>query len=324
VGISMELLSEDLIEGLDVFEDVIKNAVFPEEEIIKQKEKIVAFIGEQDTDIFGNGMINLRKLLYGSHPYAMRVQGEKKTVNAITREEISNFYKKYFVPEGSILTVVGDVNVEKITSYVKRKFKGWEGKKGLFPERDVPLLKKSQVKNIFMEKEQALFLLGFRGVQRTDKRKYVLDVASAFLSGTDGLLFKSLRKQRGLSYVSGAVSVPEVDPGYFVLYAATTENNLEKAKKGINAIIKTVKAGDISKEEIESCRERLISQWAYAIETNEAVSKIMALDELYGLGFENYKEYPAQIKAVEKNDLVKCARNFFESNSSATVVVHSE
>ncbi|MBU0683093.1 MAG: insulinase family protein, partial [Candidatus Omnitrophica bacterium] len=287
-GVSMNLLSKDLTLGLDVFQDVVKNAAFPEEEIVKQKEKITALIREQDMDIFENGIINLRELIYGNHPYAMRLQGEVETVNAISRADIKDFYEKYFVPDGAVLTVVGDVDIKKTMEFLKTKFEAWQGGKTFLPEREVLPLKKSREKNIYMLKEQALFLMGFRGARKTDKMKYILDVTGALLSGTDGLLFKYLRRQKGLAYALGAVSVPEEDPGYFVLYAATTENNLEKSRKGIVDIIKRVKSGDVSRVDIDACRESLISQWAYAVETNEAVSKIMALDELYGLGFQNY------------------------------------
>ncbi|MFH1395150.1 MAG: pitrilysin family protein [Candidatus Omnitrophota bacterium] len=324
IGLSMNLLSKDLSAGLDIFVDVIKNAAFPEEEIINQKEKITAVIEEQNTDIFENGIINLRKLLYEGHPYSMRVEGELETVKKISRGQIKEFYKNHFVPDGAVLTVVGDVNVEETIKLLETRLKDWQGNKKFLLKQEVPGLKKAYIKNIFMPKEQALFLLGFRGVRKTDKIKYVLDITAALLSGTDGLLFEYLREQKGLSYISGAVSVPEEDPGYFVLYAATTENNLKKVQQSTVNIIKRVKAGDISAGEIDSCRERLISQWAYAFETNEVVSKIMALDELAGLGFQNYKEYPERIKSVKKNDLVKCSRNIFKFNNSAAVFVHSE
>jgi len=324
VGVEMDVLAKDLDPGMDIFEDVIKNAIFREEEILKQKEKITAYIGEQDNDVFDNGVINLRKLLYGAHPYAMRVAGEKETVNAFSRDEMISFYKKHFVLDSAVITVVGDIDVRKTMSDMKNRFSAWRGTKTPLLDKKVSLMEEPKKKDIVMNKEQALFIVGFSGVKKTDNRRYALDVASSILSGTDGLLFEALRKEKGLSYISGAVSVPEVDTGYFVLYAATTEKNLTKTGRIVSDIIKKLKAGDFSEEEISSSKKRLISQWAYSIETNHAVSVIMALGELYGLGAGSYKEYPARINAASRKDIIECAQEIFNQKRSATILIHSD
>jgi len=324
VGVRLDVLAKDFDLGMDIFEDVIKNAVFREEEILKQKEKITAFIAERNNNIFENGVINLRKLLYGDHPYALCVEGEKETVNAVSRDEIISFYKEHFMPGRAVITVVGDIDVNKVTAEIKKRFASSEGNKTSLSEKKVHPLKNPQKKDIMMNKEQALFISGFPGVKKDDERRYVLDVISSLLSGSDGLLFESLRKEEGLSYASGAVSVPEADTGYFVLYAATTEENLKKTGRIVSDIIKKLKAGDVSREEISSSKKRLISQWADSIETNLAVSMTMALGELYGLGSESYKEYPDRINAVSRKDIIKSARNIFNRKNSATVLIHSD
>ncbi|MGB3081879.1 MAG: insulinase family protein, partial [Candidatus Omnitrophota bacterium] len=48
MGLAINLMSESLDDGLDIFEDVVKNARFPEEELGKQKKKIIAAIREQE------------------------------------------------------------------------------------------------------------------------------------------------------------------------------------------------------------------------------------------------------------------------------------
>ncbi|MFC1644356.1 M16 family metallopeptidase, partial [Candidatus Omnitrophota bacterium] len=331
LGIAMDLISDDLDAGMDIFEDVIKNATFPKEEILKEKEKILAAIQEQKKDIFTNGMIHLRKLLYGDHPYAMRILGEVRTVDFISQKEISAFYEDHFIPKNAVLTVVGNVDTAMVLNDLKKRFAGWRGKRvsGIDvaeeeqEEGKVTPLGERLKENVYMQKEQSLDLLGFQGVDVQDERRYVLSVISAILSGSDGLLFSVVREQEGLAYASGAASVPEVDPGYFFLYAATTEENVRKAEGKILDVLKKIIKGDITEEEIESSKRRLISQHAYSLETNSVVSMIMALDELYGLGFQDYQRYPERINAVSKGDIIKCAREIFDLDGYATVIVHS-
>ncbi|MFC1480276.1 M16 family metallopeptidase [Candidatus Omnitrophota bacterium] len=331
LGITMDLMADDLDAGMDIFEDVIKNAIFPKEEILKKKEKIIAAIQEQEKDIFKNGMLQLRGLLYGDHPYAMRILGEARTVDFISQEELRAFHKDHFAPENAVLTVVGDVYTAVVLNDLKKRFAGWRLKRmsGIDAREEeqegskVAPLSKRLKKNVYMQKEQSLDLLGFQGVDVHDQRRHALFVISAILSGSDGLLFSVVREQEGLAYVSGAANVPEVDPGYFFLYAATTEQNVKKAEERILDILKKIINGDITEEEIESSKRRLISQHAYSLETNSVVSITMALDELYGLGFQEYKRYPTKINAVSKDDIIKCAREIFDLDGYATVIVHS-
>jgi len=324
IGISMDVLSGDLDAGLDIFEDVVKNAVFPEEEIEKQKKKIIASIKEQESDLFENGMFYFRRLLYGEHPYAMRIAGEVRTVDPISRREIMSFYRKRFVPENAVMTLVGEVDPGKTLDNLAKRFGSWKGKSSPIREEEVVPLEKMRQENIVMRKEQSLLLVGFQGVRVGDKRRYALSVMSSILSGSDGLLFHMLREEKGLVYASGAVSVLAVDPGYFVLYAATTKENIEKAKEAVLDALGRIAAGNITEEEIASSKNKLISRHAYSLETNSSISMTMALDELYGLGFRDYKRYPAEITALGRDDIVKCAGDILDLNRCAVVIVHPE
>ncbi len=321
LGLSMDLLAGDLDAGLDIFEDAARNAVFPEDEIARQKKRIIASIKEQDSDIFENGLVHLRRLLYGQHPYGMRVRGEAGNVERVSRERIAAFYREHFAPANAVLTVVGDVDVRRTVDDLAERFGKWEGRGAPLREREVVPLEEALEEDIVMQKEQSLLLMGFQGVRLKDKRKYALSVLSSILSGSDGRLFYAVREREGLAYTSGAVSVPGVDPGYFILYVATTEENLEKAKSAVLDVLRKVASGDITADEIESSKKWLITRHAHALETNHSVSMKMALDELYGLGFSDHKHSPARINAVTRDDIIRCAKEVLDPERGVVVVV---
>ena len=324
IGLGMSVISEDLEPSMDIFEDVVRNALFPDSEISKQKTKILATIKEQEKDIFEYGVIKMRRLLYGNHPYGMRVPGELDTVEGISRNQIIRFYGDRFAPTGSVLTVVGDIDVAETIKMLSGRFSGWKGKSAPITDETVLPLEGDKREDLVMQKEQSLLLTGFIGIEVTDSRKFALSLISSILSGTDGLLFQSLREKEGLTYTAGAASVPGVDPGYFTLYVATVEENIQKSEKQMIETLKRVNKGNISDEEINSSKKRLVSQHAQSIETNASLSMIMALDELYGLGYNNYRSVPEGILAVTREDIVKTAGEILDLDNSATVVIHSE
>lgn len=324
LGMRMTVMSDDLSSGMDIFEDVVRNALFPASEIEKQKTKILAAIKEQEKSIFENGVISLRRLLYGDHPYGRRIIGEINTVENISRDEIIRFYRERFSPEGSVLVVVGDIDVDETIQEFSKRFVSWRGKSASIGEETVAPIKKKRTEDIVMRKEQSLILMGFLGVEVTDRRKFDLSVISSILSGTDGLLFHQVREEEGLTYTAGAANVPGVDPGYFTLYVATKEENIKKTQAQVLDVVKRVKEGKITDEEISSSRKRLVAQHAQSIETNESLSMIMALDELYGMGFQNYKSIPEGIYSVTKDDIVRTTGEILNVDESALVIIHSE
>ena len=223
-----------------------------------------------------------------------------------------------------MLTIVGDVEPETLIRRISAKFNDWKGKAGNIVSEEITSLKKVEKKDLTMDKKQSLGLVGIQGVDVADSRKYVLSVASSMLSGEGGILFQSVREEQGLAYSCGAVNRVAVDPGYFMFYAGTTEENVQDVEGSIFKVIKKIRLGDITEEEITSAKNRLLTSYASSLETNSSLAMIMTLDELYGLGFQDYKEYPDRIRGVTRKDVISCADEIMDPASCAMVIVHSK
>ncbi|MDP8298834.1 MAG: pitrilysin family protein [Candidatus Tantalella remota] len=323
MGISMDLLSGDLDRGIAIISDVARNATFPQEKVDWERTKIISVIGERDKDIFYNGVIRLKKLIYGDHPYGRRETGDIDSVSGLSREELLKFYSERFAPGFAVLTVAGDVDAEKTAEQIVAVFGDWEGKGTPPKEIKVRSLEGSRQENISMDKEQSLFMGGFLGARTDEEDRYTLEVISSLLSGGDGLLFRVAREERGLTYTSGAVSVPAAETGYFLLYVATSEEDLPGAGKAAGEVIREIADGEISDKEINASRKKLIARHAGAIEANSTVSFLMAWGELHGLGYDNYLAYPEKIKAVTREEIIRVAETLLSPDKEAQLIIHS-
>lgn len=323
MGLNMDILARDYDKCMGVLESVVKDPSFPESELLKEKINIAAAIREQGDDIFESGMNTLRKAVYKDHPYAMNILGSADIVEEMTRDNVVEFYKGHFAPSNAALTIVGDIDVERTLADVSRKFGAWRGDPVVLDRREVRPIRGKETQDLYVPKQQSLLLIGFQGVTIEDDQQYVLSLISAILSGSDGLLFHSMRGADSLAYATGAASVPGVDKGYFALYVATTEENIELAKKKMFEAVAKVSGGDISDEDIAASRNRLLSQYASSVESNSSLALTAALDGLYGLGFEHYKDFPAKISGIRREDIKNCAKRFLTPEKCAIVTVHS-
>ena len=324
IGLSMDLMSGDIEKGTAIFSDVLMHPVFPGKEVEKEKVKIIAGIREQEKDIFAVGILELKRRLYGDHPYSMRIGGEIETVESMDAVEVADFYRKTVSPEFSVICVTGDIDPEKTVEDFSAVFSSWKGEDAFDREKNHLPARAWSDKSMTMKKQQSLVALGFRGVTVYDERKYALDVISALLSGSDGMLFDRMREDAGLTYTSGAVNAPQVDEGYFVLYAATTDENLEKARDKMLGAIDVVIAGEVTDEEIDSSKKRVAADHARSMEGSSAVSLTMALDTLYGLGALYYETYDGKIGEVTREDITKTAGEILDPHVAAVLEITSD
>src|SRR5690606_25639606 len=60
--------------------------------------------------------------LYVNHPYGRPVIGWKHEIEALTREQLTDFYNHYYVPNNAILVVAGDVDVETVRKLAEETY----------------------------------------------------------------------------------------------------------------------------------------------------------------------------------------------------------
>ncbi|MFC1576564.1 M16 family metallopeptidase [Candidatus Omnitrophota bacterium] len=323
-GLSMEFLKDDTRDALTLLEDVIKNPIFPNDEIRKEKEKIFAAIKAEDDDIYNVGFFKLRKLLFGDGNYGLRVLGNVDSLERIERRDIQDFYKKFCVSGNMVISIVGDFKPREMIDDIERRFQRMS--KTPCDIKTPPLARLAGVKEINddMEKAQSLVVVGFRGTTLGNPDRYALEILSSVLSGHDGRLYEVIRNKLGLSYALGMFSLPGIDTGYIASFAATTSKNLQKARDVIMKELKAISRGGISDEEIRIAKASLIGKQEIALQSMRALAYKMALDEIFDLGYKSYQGYPQVISALTKEDIVRAAEKYFDLENYALVSITGE
>jgi zinc protease len=322
LGIRLGLLSKDLEKGLDLFEDILFNPSFPEKILEREKKTIIAVINSVDDDIFNSGIKAFKETLFRVHPYRFQKIGVVDTVQNIKRDDLENFYKKYFIPNNMVIAIFGDIDKETLRQRLTEDFS--ELKKETMPEFTgvaEPDQKAIRKKENLLQKEQSLIIMGFKGATINSNDRYTLQIIGRALSGVSGRLAARLREKFGLAYTVGAFSVPAIDPGYFVLYVSTTSENIERAKKELFDQVKLLNKKGLTAEEIGSTKKELIGNQRIALQTNYSLTHQAALDELYGLGYDNYRRYDKIINSITNNDIINVSRKYLKPSAFTLLVV---
>ena len=324
-GVSVKVMQPDLAAGLELLADVLQHPTFPQKAVAREKEAQLASLkaeAEEPTSLARNLM---RRTLYAGHPYGLRSSGTPETVTALDRGQLLAFHRQFVAGRNGVLAVFGAVKAQEVKALVEKAFGELPaGQMALEePPQPAPLAAAQSVEE-FKEKEQAIVMVGFRGLDLFSPERYALELIEEASSDLGSRFFVRIREKLGLAYFVGASQVTGLVPGPFVFYLGTDPAKVEAVKAEFLDEIRALATDGLTEEELTRAKAKLLGQEALRNQSNDAFAHACALDELYGLGFEEYTRLRARIEAVTLEDVRAVARKLFGEAPSVLAVVRPE
>ncbi|HZA33345.1 MAG TPA: pitrilysin family protein, partial [Vicinamibacterales bacterium] len=126
--VGLDVLKRNLAPAVAIVADVVQNATFPEQEVAREKKRLLDTIAQQDRDANALAARVRPILAFGSeHPYGRPVQGLRGTVEKITRDDLIAFHQARWKPASSALIFAGDVTLAEATALAQQHFGSWTG-----------------------------------------------------------------------------------------------------------------------------------------------------------------------------------------------------
>ena len=303
-----KVLSKFFNNALDVIFDILKNSVFEEKTIEKERRVILEEMNLWIDDPKSYQWALLQKALYKKHPAKYPVIGFKETLHNINRKEILNYFGKYYVPNNMIVILIGNLNSE-MCNKLKNEFSKLDYKK-----IDKITIKNETQKSVIKLKEKrevlhSYFLIGFKTVTTNDKDSYVLDLISVILGwGQRSRLFNEIRAKRGLSYDVGATHDCNKTYGYFAAYVSAEHKKVELCKE---LILKEFKLENLNDQEIEDAKNMLEGLKLLRNEDTKELAVSLGYWEHYSKA-ENFYEYIKNIRKITKKDILRVLKKYFD------------
>ena len=115
----IDLPAENWQTAVDILADCMMNATIPADELLKEKQVILREMA-MGVDDLGRRADRLQwNTAFIAHPYRHPVIGYPDIYNRITRDDVVNYYKKYYVPNNLIFIIVGDVNAATVEARLR-------------------------------------------------------------------------------------------------------------------------------------------------------------------------------------------------------------
>jgi zinc protease len=319
-GLSASAMSANFDVALDVVADVCLNPEFPTDKLERERQAQLAEIKAEDDQIMRVAQQLLREALFQKHPYRQNTLGTTETLTKLTRDDLQRFYRQYVAPDNMVVCVFGDVDAAKVKQAVESQFGKMKPGKPAFkamPER----LAKSVRSEVTRPKEQAVLLLGYSGVDLRNPDRYAMELIANAYTGMGSRIFQRLRDELGLCYYVGFQQMIGVQPGYLTFYIGTTLENVGTCEKEFAAELAHLRQNGLSEEELAGAKNNLIGQRKVGMQDNGQFAMTVGLDELYGLGFDNWRTEDEKYRSVTGADIKRVVAAYLGDKPSATIIV---
>jgi zinc protease len=312
-------------DTLDLLADMLLHPTFPADSLERLRaQRLVSLNQGMAQPRFVASRVFPRILYGNTHPYGHIVTAE--SYKAITRDDVVAFHRNYFQPGRALVVVTGDVKPDAVKSVVEKALAGWKAG-GRKPDFAYPALPQPPATTIYIVDKpgaaQSTFALGLPGPPRSTPDYYPIQVMNTMLGGLfQSRLNANIREEKGYSYgVSSAFAFGH-GPGAFRtggdVQSTKTDAALIEFMKELRGI-----AGSrpVTDEELTTAKDALVQRLPGAFASVASINSAIAGIWTQGLPDDYYQQYGKKIAAVTKEDVVRVAKKYVDTNHLAILIV---
>jgi zinc protease len=320
-----ETMPADKIDlGLRLEADRMSKSLFNEKEVASERTVIISEReGHENEPLFRLGEA-VQQAAFRVHPYHHEVIGDMADLLTITRDDLYEHYRTYYVPNNAVMAVAGDFDSKLMLKRIKELF-------GKIPAGKVPpRLKRMEPEQMGETRlsvegpgETAYLQVAYQFPNAGHADFFSLTVLDSLLAGASnlnmfggGISNKTSRLYRGLVDKEYAVSVSggaavTIDP-YLYTFTLTIHprRKPEETLAALDEQIRKVQDEPVSKEEIARAIKQARAIFAYGSEniTNQAFW--MGFAEMFA-SYDWFIDYLNKLSKVTPQDVQRVARAYF-------------
>ena len=317
-------LTKNFPGALDLMSDIVLHPTFPPEEVERRRaSRIAAFTDERsdpDTIVARTGV----SALFGPHnPFGYDTSGTEPSIKAMTRDDMTNFWKANYVPNNAALVVSGNIPADDLKALAESKFGAWKSGEFVAPPIVAPETTKAKI--IIVDRpgaQQTMVRLLQLGVDRATPDYPALEVMNSELGG----LFSSrinlnLREEHGYTYGAASFFVYRRSLGYFGagggIRTDVTAPAVTEILKEIHRMIDT----PMKPEELSLAKDSQSRSLPGMFETNGGEAGALSEIFVYNLASDYFSRLPDQFNAVTAEGAEAVAKKYLHPDQLILVCV---
>lgn len=283
----------------------------------------------------GQMYLTLMKKVFEGTPYGQSVIGEVEDLKKLSRDQMMDFFKKFYAPNNAIIGIVGDVNPEKTIEMIKKYY----GPISKYKELDQIKAAKDDLKRFEFKaqfgKEYRYFAtnplpkmnFGFKALKAGEKKAYHADLLAHMLSVGESSYFHKKYVDHDQPMISG-ISANHYNlrfSGIFYLDLELTDvADINKVRDMILSDAKTYCEEGLSEKALQRSKNAIMTSGYHSLKSNAAVASSLINNQKY-FGDFNYSQKEMKIYMQSTlNDIKEACVDIFVKQDPIVVTLWNQ
>jgi predicted Zn-dependent peptidase len=314
--LNVNIMKDRAENCIEIISDMLMNSIFPSRELSLEKKVVIEEIKMGYDDPEEMSYIGLYKAAFPGSWHRHNITGTIKSVRRISREMLSNFYRKRYIPSNTVICVVSPYSHNEVAELVNRYFGSWEGDSTCGFAMDYIKMLPRRVSSRRKGIGQTHVLYGY-DIQNLDR----LEEAALILlnrkigEGPGSILFRELRDKRGYAYnVYSDMDLLESFK-FVYIYAAISGEKLKDTISTIDCIIEGLKRGEPSfdEEKIRLIRDNFITNTVVDLESPHNIVHYILDGEMNHGNAAEYLNMLELMESVKPEDIKRVLDKVFNN-----------
>jgi zinc protease len=321
--ISLSCLKGDFDDVFKAFNDLLREPAFRDDKIDIAKKGMYDAISRRNDSPEEIASRISHQLVYGNdNPYA-RVP-EYATIDAITKQDLSDWHDSHVYPNDIILGLVGDFDSTAMEAKLRAVFASWpKGPDFKAPDIQFDPPKPGYYLATKTDINQSSIRMVELGTKRDNPDFYAIEVFNeAFGGGFSSRLFKNIRTAKGLAYeVGGGIGTSFDHPGISRIVEGTKSASTIESIEAIYQQIDELKTHPITEDEIKLAKDSILNSFVFNFDTPGKVLRERMAYEFYGYPPDFLERYRAGIEKVTAADVARIVPKYLHKDQLRVLVV---
>lgn len=308
-----------LAVALDLQSDALRRSLLDPGELRRELKVIIEEARRKLDTPAAVAAETLHALLYDHHRIRRWRIGTEAHLAALSPEDLTGYYRSRYVPERTIVAMVGDLDPDLALEAAREFYGGWPAAAAAFnPSPEEPPRRGVRVRTLRGDVRRAELVVGWRGVPALHPDAVALDVAATVLgAGRASWLYRALRAPgHAMSVAAWHFSPTEV--GVFSISADLDPARLTEVIEGIAACVARLRAEGPSTDDVARVRRVLAARWARRLESVEGRAGALAAAEALG-GVPLLDEEYERLLSVTPEQVQRAAHQWLNPETTAAV-----
>jgi predicted Zn-dependent peptidase len=311
------ILKEDVALAIDIIADILRNSVFNDDELARERAVVLQEIG-QAADTPDDVVFDLfQDAAYPEQPMGRPVLGPPDIVGAMSRETLVEYMNTHYTAPRMVFAAAGKLDHDVVAGLVEQHFGTVVQGSNSHPEAArYTGGEECSIRDL----EQVHLVLGFDGCGYHDPDFYSMGIAATILGGgMSSRLFQEIREKQGLAYSIYSFTSPYNDGGLFGVYAGTGAESVDALYQSLCTELWSA-ADNINERELARAKAQIRAGIVMSLESTASRAEQIARHQTVYDRIIPIEEMIEQVEAVDTEAVQKSITRLLASTPTLSSV----